>query len=103
MQTVLIVGAGKGGTALMKIFRETQTMNIVAVVDIEPSAPGLQLAERWGIETARVWSPYLTDELDIIVEATNDEAVFQQLRDEKAKQTILVPGTVAHLAAQLVE
>lgn len=36
MQKVLIVGAGKGGTALLDLLLKTKTMHIEAVIDKNP-------------------------------------------------------------------
>ena len=44
MQTVMIVGAGKGGTAILKIIKETAVLDVKAMVDIDPDAEGLLLA-----------------------------------------------------------
>ena len=41
---VAIIGAGRGGTALMEIFANDPLVDIVAVAEIDESAPGLALA-----------------------------------------------------------
>lgn len=46
MQKVLIVGAGKGGTALLDVLLKTKTMHIEAVIDKNPEAPGLFIAQK---------------------------------------------------------
>ncbi len=46
---VLIIGAGRGGTALLEMFLEDALVNIVAVADTDAAAPGLALAQRRGI------------------------------------------------------
>lgn len=38
MQKVLIIGAGKGGTALLQILMKTKLIRIIAVVDQDPEA-----------------------------------------------------------------
>lgn len=48
---VLIIGAGRGGTALLEIFLEEAMVNVVAVADINPEAAGLRLARQHGIAT----------------------------------------------------
>lgn len=101
MQKIMIVGAGKGGMALLDIFK--QTASIVAVIDINPNAPGILAAREAGIPTGGNWQAYLSDELDIVIEVTGDEKVFQELRDAHSKNTVLIPGSVAFLLASLLE
>lgn len=48
---VLIIGAGRGGTALLEMFLEEPLVNVVAIADTNPDAPGLLLARQHGIAT----------------------------------------------------
>ncbi len=81
-EKVLIVGAGKGGSALLKMFHETKLMDVVAIVDRNEDAPGIKAAREMGIQTSKHWRDVLTDDLDIIVEVTGDDEVFTALRKE---------------------
>lgn len=101
MQRVMIVGAGKGGTAILDIFK--QTADVVAVVDINPNAPGIITAQNEGIQTGTDWHEYMSDQLDIIIEVTGEDEVFKELRDARGKNTVLIPGSVAFLLATLLE
>lgn len=103
MQSVMIVGAGMGGTSILKILKETDVLNVVVVIDHNPNAPGLRLAEEEGIRTSTDWRSHLSSEIDIVIEVTGDEHLFKQLRAEKNKNTILIPGSVAFLIAKLFE
>jgi PAS domain S-box-containing protein len=103
MKKVLIVGAGKGGTALLKIFKETKIMEVVAVVDINEKAPGMLMAQQMNIKTGHDWRPFLTEEIDIVIEATGDLEVFEEIRKMRKKNTVVIPGAVAYITAQLVE
>lgn len=101
MQKIMIVGAGKGGTALLEIFK--QTAKVVAVVDINPGAPGIAAAKKAGIDTGDDWRKFLSEDLDIIIEVTGIDQVFRDLRDARGKNTVLIPGSVAFLLATLLE
>jgi PAS domain S-box-containing protein len=103
LQKVMIVGAGKGGTAILKILKETAVLDVKIVVDHNPNAPGLQFAKQEGILTGHDWRPLLSDEIDIIIEVTGKQEVFEQLRDARSKNTVLIPGSVAFLIAKLME
>lgn len=50
---VLIVGAGRGGTALLEMFMEDALVNVLAVVDPDPATPGIKLASSLGIPAFR--------------------------------------------------
>jgi PAS domain S-box-containing protein len=103
MQTVMIVGAGKGGTAILKILLESDMLNVTAVVDRNVDAPGILLAKKNGIRTSTNWFPILSEKMDIVIEVTGDNSVFQTLRKDKSKNTILIPGSVAYLISKLLE
>ncbi|MEH7746366.1 DUF1002 domain-containing protein [Neobacillus drentensis] len=103
MQNVMIVGAGKGGTAILKILKESEVLKVSVVIDRNLNAPGILLARTEGINTGTDWQPYLTDQIDIIIEVTGNEVVFQELRNAKNKQTVLIPGSVAFLVAKIME
>jgi PAS domain S-box-containing protein len=103
MQKVMIVGAGKGGTSILKILKETAVLDVKMVVDHNPNAPGLKFAKQEGIQTGSDWRPLLSDEIDIIIEVTGKHEVFEELRDARSKNTVLIPGSVAFLISKLMK
>jgi PAS domain S-box-containing protein len=103
MQNVMIIGAGKGGTAILKILKESEVLKVKVVIDRNIDAPGVLLAKSEGIETGRHWDPYLFENIDIIIEVTGNDDVFQALREGKSKKTILIPGSVAFLLSKVLE
>lgn len=48
---VLIIGAGRGGCALLEMFMEDSLVKVVAMADTNPDAPGIRLAKKHGIPT----------------------------------------------------
>lgn len=48
---VLIIGAGRGGSALLEMFQADNLVDVLAIVDSNPAAPGIKLAQRHGIPT----------------------------------------------------
>ncbi|MBE3571105.1 MAG: sigma 54-interacting transcriptional regulator [Bacillales bacterium] len=103
MQTAMIVGAGKGGTAILKILKETAILDVKVVVDINPDAPGILFAKQEGIKTELDWRHHLSDKIDVIFDVTGNKEVFTALRNAKSKDTVLIPGSVAFLIAKLFE
>jgi PAS domain S-box-containing protein len=102
LQTVMIVGAGKGGTSILKILKETAILDVKVVVDRDLEAVGMNYAKKEGIITDNDWRKYI-DTVDIIIEVTGDEKVFDELRDARSKNSVLIPGSVAFLVSMLIE
>ncbi len=48
---VLIIGAGRGGAALLEMFLQDGLVQVVAIADTNPDAAGIQLARNHGIPT----------------------------------------------------
>ncbi|WP_082233894.1 sigma 54-interacting transcriptional regulator [Halobacillus massiliensis] len=103
MKRVLIVGAGKGGTALLKILHDSDQLTVAAVIDHNPGAEGLTIAENLGIETGDEWRSYIHKNIDIVIEATGSEKVFEQLRKARPAETVVIPGSVAYIISELLE
>ncbi|MEH7414768.1 sigma-54-dependent Fis family transcriptional regulator [Neobacillus drentensis] len=103
MQNIMIVGAGKGGTAILKILKESEVLNVQIVIDRQEDAPGILFAREEGIKTGTSWQPFLNENIDIIIDVTGDDEVFQEIREAKNKQTVLIPGSVAYLVSRLME
>ncbi|PLS01687.1 sigma-54 interaction domain-containing protein [Neobacillus cucumis] len=103
MQNIMIVGAGKGGTAILKILKESEVLNVHVVIDRNENAPGMILARNEGIKTGTSWQQFLNENIDIIIEVTGDDEVFKEIRSTKNRQTVLIPGSVAFLVSRLME
>ncbi|GAB3052307.1 sigma-54 interaction domain-containing protein [Virgibacillus ainsalahensis] len=102
MKRVLIVGAGRGGTALLRILYATKRMKIIAVIDHNKEAAGLGIAEKYGIPTDTDWREWI-DGTDIIVEATGSEDVLSDLIKKRNRSTVIIPGSVAYIISELIE
>lgn len=100
---MLIVGAGKGGTTILKLLRETELIQVLAIVDSNHSAPGITYAKSIGIPTGHDWQGFLTNELDIVIDTTGDNTVFKEIREKKNSHTVLIPGAVAHSLSKLMD
>lgn len=103
MQTVMIVGAGKGGLAILKILKETAVLDVKVVIDRNENAPGILFAKQLGMVVDTDWRQHLSDEIDIVIEVTGNDEVFKDIRDKRGRKTVLIPGSVAYLIAKLIE
>jgi diguanylate cyclase (GGDEF)-like protein/PAS domain S-box-containing protein len=48
---VLIIGAGRGGAALLEMFLEDSLVKVIAIADKDPESPGIKLAKEHRIPT----------------------------------------------------
>jgi len=48
-QRILVIGAGRGGTAMLELFLADPIIKIVGIIDANPKAPALAIAEERGI------------------------------------------------------
>ncbi|RIW33626.1 sigma-54-dependent transcriptional regulator [Bacillus salacetis] len=103
MQKVLLVGAGKGGIAVLKILTESSVLEVAAVCDLYEDRPGIDYAKENGIPYGQDWRDFLGEGIDIIIEVTGDQKVFEELRDSRGKNTVVIPGSVAFLVAKLLK
>ncbi|WP_449620349.1 sigma 54-interacting transcriptional regulator [Robertmurraya sp. Marseille-Q9965] len=103
MQTVMIVGAGTGGLAILKILKETAVLDVKVVIDVDEDAPGMQFAKEHGISIDTDWKVHLHDPIDIIIEVTGRDEVFKEILEKRNRKTVLIPGSVAYLIAKLIE
>ncbi len=102
MKQVLIVGGGKGGTALFNLLQATSRMSIKAVVDSDLNAPAIQLAKNAGIPVSANWKDWIFEEIDIVLEATGVEEVLDEIIDVRPRKTVVVPGAVANIISELL-
>ena len=49
-QRILVMGAGRGGTAMLDLFLEDPQITITGIVDANPEAPALSIAKKYGIQ-----------------------------------------------------
>lgn len=103
MQNVLIVGAGVGGSIILELLQNLESMKVVAIIDTDLRAPGIERAKQDGIPFATDWTKYCTDDLDIIIDVTGNEDVFHQLLEVTPKKAVVIPGSVASIIVQLLE
>src|SRR2546425_775322 len=85
---VAIIGAGAGGSALLTVLAPDPLVRIVGVAEVDPKAPGLRLAKRYGIPVTRNFRDLLSaEELDLCRELIFSDPTrsFELLSDAKAQ------------------
>ncbi len=104
MTRVVIVGAGKGGRALLEMFRGDPTVAILGIADVNPWAPGLELARRLSIPVATNLEDLVADpRLDLIIDVTGNEAVQRAILQFKRPHTEVMGGASAKFMWDLLD
>jgi len=101
---VAIIGAGAGGTALLTVLAPDPLVRIVGVAEIDPKAPGLRLAKRYGIPVTRNFRDLVnSEEVDLIIDVTGNATVESALRELDRAGVAVIRGTSAKFMWQLIE
>ncbi|WP_078428704.1 sigma 54-interacting transcriptional regulator [Alkalihalobacterium alkalinitrilicum] len=103
MKKVVIIGAGRGGTALLKLLMETRKMEVVAVSDINRKAPGIQFAVKNNIQTDTNWKNIINQNIDIVIEATDQNNLIEEIKQFCPSETTIISGTIANFIFQLID
>jgi len=100
---ILILGAGKGGVSILKLFHSVKNVKIVAVIDTNRKAPGIELAQKLKIPVGTTWKKFSRNtRLDIIINVTGDKNVQLDLEKNRAQHTEIINGNSAQLIWKLI-
>jgi PAS domain S-box-containing protein len=102
-QKVMIIGAGNGGTALIRLFHSSDVSEVVAVVDRNLRAMGIELAHSLRIPVSKEVDTFLLQHIDVIINATGEDELNTILQRTKGKHSVLIPGAVARIIFRLLE
>jgi two-component system sensor histidine kinase DegS len=101
---VAIIGAGAGGSALLSVLAPDPLVRIIGVAEINPKAPGLRLAKRYGIPVTRNFRDLLNSEnVDLIIDVTGNPEVEEALFELNRIGVDVIRGTSAKFMWQLIE
>jgi transcriptional regulator with GAF, ATPase, and Fis domain len=96
MTNVVIIGAGKGGRALLEMFSGDPTVMIRGVADVNPWAPGLELARRLNIPVSTDLKTLVADPtVDLIIDVTGSPEVQATIHGLKPPGTEVMGGASA--------
>jgi signal transduction histidine kinase len=90
---IALVGAGRGGHALLAMLRDMPGIEVKFVFDVRPDAPGMVLAREMGILCSTDPAfPQLVNNpnVNLILEVTGSREVFNRLGEIKSPETSLI-------------
>jgi methyl-accepting chemotaxis protein len=103
MTNVMIVGAGQGGTSVLKALSGIDAVKIAGICDVNPNSPGIVLAGKLGIPTYHDLNEiFALSSLDVIIEATGSSKVQDIINSNKRAETAVVDSHGANLMMMLV-
>jgi methyl-accepting chemotaxis protein len=101
---VIIIGAGQGGSAVLRALLGIKAIKVLGICDVNPDAPGIRLAREKGI---MVYNDIKTSvelpSLDLIIEATGNSKVQETIKEIKKDEIALVDSHGANLMMLMVE
>jgi len=101
--TVLIVGGGKGGRALLEMLVGDPTVTIAGIADVNPWAPGIDLARRLNVPIATDFRELVSDpRVDLVIDVTGEAQVRTAIQALKAPATEVMGGIGARFMWDLV-
>lgn len=98
-----IVGAGNGGKSLIESFSKIEDITIVQVIDSRSDAPGILMAKKLGIRCSQAIKDISIEGLDLIIEATGNENVKQELNNTFGDTCTIIDSAGALLIMTLVK
>lgn len=103
---IAIVGAGKGGKALLKDLIKIPGISIKYVCDNNPEAEGMLFAKEHGIKTC-LWSDItsvLADpDLDLILEVTGLQNIFEHLSRHKLPSVNIMSSAASKIIFHFID
>ncbi|WP_407268453.1 sigma 54-interacting transcriptional regulator [Radiobacillus sp. PE A8.2] len=90
MKRIAIIGAGQQGNALLKLLLTLKHIHIVAVIDQDLDAPGIQMASRHAIFTTKDWREILSEKIDLVFETTGSSELYENLLEELLDNTTVI-------------
>ncbi|MDY7223317.1 sigma 54-interacting transcriptional regulator [Halalkalibacterium halodurans] len=103
MKRVAILGAGKGGSALLEMLVAAKRFQVQGIVDVNQKAPGINKALMLGIRTYDDWTKLPFEQIDVIIEATGLPQMAETVRTKAGPRIAVIPSHIAYFMFSLME
>lgn len=106
MGSIAVIGAGRGGSALLSVLLKEPNITVVGVADINPDAPGFKIASQFNIPTATDFKEILKKNPDIAINVTGDDAITAKISrymKRRSPSSEVIDGQSAKLIWDLLE
>jgi two-component system, NtrC family, sensor kinase len=100
---VAIIGAGRGGTALLDLLHQLRTIEVVGITDRNPAAPGLQRARELHVPIYERLADLISNHrVNLVMDLTGDPGMDRILREQTSGETDILSGPASRLLWDLV-
>lgn len=101
---IAILGAGKGGTAMLETFLNLSHVRLVGIADKNPQALGMQLARFYNIPTVSNPLKLVANEtVNLIIDVTGDPALPALIAQHNHQGTDVLGGSSAKVLMELIQ
>ena len=101
---VAIIGAGRGGTALLDVLHQIGTIEVVGITDKDPLAPGLQRAREINVTIYdQVADLIKSPGLNLVMDVTGDLTMVPLLQEQLPTEVDIISGQASRLLWTLVQ
>lgn len=101
---VAIIGAGRGGTALLDALHQIDTIEVVGITDKNSSAPGLRRARELTVPIYEQVSDLIKNQQpNLVMDVTGDSAMESALQEQVSSDTDIVNGQTSRLLWLLIQ
>ncbi|HSF09211.1 MAG TPA: ATP-binding protein [Nitrospirales bacterium] len=102
--TVAILGAGKGGTAMLESFLNLPHIRLLGIADTNPHALGFRLARLHNIPTvSHPLKLIQEDKVNLIIDVTGDPILPSYITEHKHSGAEVLGGTAAKVLLELIQ
>ena len=101
MTRIVLIGAGRGGRALLELFHKDPNIEIVGVADRDEGAPGIVLATELGLPVASNYKKFLkADSVDLIIDVTGDPDIGREVYRLRPQGTEVLGSRTARFLSE---
>ena len=101
---IIILGAGRGGTALLETFLNLPRVLVRGIADKDPGAPGLKLAHLHHIPTSQNFIELVQQkDIHLIVNVTGDPTLPELLEHYRSPGTEVLGGSASKVLWDLIQ
>lgn len=101
---VAIIGAGKGGTGILRMLLALDNINIIGLADIDEKALGIKIARENGIYITNDYTNLINNEkIDVIFDATGDSEVEEDIKHKIKDDIVFIQSKAALLFMSMVK
>ena len=101
---VAILGAGRGGRALLDLLHQIPSIEIVGIADRDPAAPGLQRARELQVPVTTNVPDLISDHgVGLLLDVTGDPEMEAYLHAHKLPTADILSGSASRLLWKLIQ